>query len=170
LYHGWNLAAGFVKNQDTRARFPCFYAQFSSGTEGAFSPGMKKIILPVLLALPFILSSCATPQPPVAFHKIDNTALVIRSLDDNTCQMVQPNISTKEANDKILAEAKSMSSRQTAVVILENYTEPQPGSQFQARATPLFIGLRTIGYEHIVFVQGKGVTDPEGLMTVANYE
>jgi hypothetical protein len=130
---------------------------------------MKKIILPVLLALPIILSSCATPQPPVAFHKTDSTALIIRSLDENTCQMLQPNISVKEANDKVLAEAKAMPSRQTAVVILENYTEVKPGSQFQNRATPLFVGLRTLGFEHIYFVQGKGVTDPEGLLTVVEY-
>jgi hypothetical protein len=130
---------------------------------------MKKIIAPVLLALPFFLSSCATPQPPVVFHKTDNTALVIESLDDRTCQLLQPTASAKDENDKILALAKSTQPRQTAVVILENYTEPEPGNQFRTRGTPLFIGLRTIGYEHIVFVQGKGVADPEGLLTVAEY-
>jgi hypothetical protein len=130
---------------------------------------MKKIILPVLLALPLILSSCATPQPPVAFHKTDNTALVIESLDENTCQLLQPTASAKAENDKILDVAKSLQQHQTAVVILENYTEPQPGKQFQARGTPLFIGLRGLGYEHIVFLQGKGVNDPEGLLTVVAY-
>ena len=131
---------------------------------------MKKIILPVLLALPIILSSCATPQPPVAFHKMDNTALVIQSLDDRTSQMVQPTASAQEENDKVLAQAKAMQSHQTAVVILENYTEPQPGKQFQARGTPLFIGLRGLGYEHIYFLQGKGVTDPENLLTDVEYK
>jgi hypothetical protein len=131
---------------------------------------MKKIILPVLLVLPFILSSCATPQPPVAFHKTDNTALVIESLDDHTCQLLQPAVSAKEENDKILAQAKSMQPHQTAVVILENYTELEPGHQFQTRGTPLFVGLRGLGYQHIYFVQGKGVTNPEGLLTVAEYD
>jgi D-serine deaminase-like pyridoxal phosphate-dependent protein len=141
------------------------------GTERAFSISMKKIILPILLALPVILSSCATPQQsPVAFHKTDNTTLVIQSLNDRTSQMVQPTSSAMEDNDKVLAQAKTMQSHQTAVVILENYTEPQPGRQFQARGTPLFIGLRGLGYEHIYFLQGKGVADPENLPTVIEYK
>jgi hypothetical protein len=131
---------------------------------------MKKIMFPVLLALPIILSSCATPQPPVTFHKTDSNALVIQSLDDRTCQLLQPTASEKAENDKILAAAKALQSHQTAVVILENYTEPQPGKQFQARGTPLFIGLRGLGYEHIYFLQGKGVNDPENLLTVVEYK
>jgi len=27
-----------------------------------------------------------------------------------------------------------------------------------------------LGYEHIFFLQGKGVNDPEGLITLANYD
>ena len=131
---------------------------------------MKKIYILVLAALPVILSSCATPPPPQAFHNTDNTALVIRSLDDNICQMVQPAPSKREGYDNILALAKALTQHQTAVVIMENYTEPQIGSQFRDRGTPLFVGLRNLGYQHIVFVQGTGVANPEGLITLVNYD
>ncbi len=131
---------------------------------------MKKIILPVLLAVPFLLSSCATPPPPVAFHKTDNTTLVIESLDNKTSRIVQPAVSSKETNDKILTQAKSLLSRETAVVILENYTEPQPGTQFRDRSIDLFFGLRALGYEHIYFLQGNGLPDPENLLTVVEYK
>jgi hypothetical protein len=56
------------------------------------------------------------------------------------------------------------------VVILENYTEPQVGEQFRDRSPQLFAGLRALGYEHIYFLQGRGVTDPEGLITLAEYD
>jgi len=122
-----------------------------------------------LLSLPLILSACATPQPRQTFHKTDNTALVIESLDARTCQMVQPTISAREANDKLLANALSLQQHQTAVVILENYTEPQLGQQFRDRSTTWFSGLRGLGYEHIVFLQGNGMNNPEGLPTIVTY-
>jgi hypothetical protein len=117
-----------------------------------------------------MLTSCATPPPPQAFHNTDSTALVIKSLDDTTCQMVQPSTSNREGYDNILARAKALAQHQTAVVILENYNEMQIGSQFRVRGTPLFVGLRNLGYQHIIFVQGTGVADPEGLITLANYD
>jgi hypothetical protein len=131
---------------------------------------MKITILTGLLAIPLLLSSCATPRPPQAFHKVDNTALVIDSLDNNTCQVVAPAPLGKQQNDQVLTEAHKLSPRQTAVVILENYSEPQPGAQFRDRTTALFVGLRGAGYEHIVFLQGNGVNNPEGLLTLANYD
>jgi hypothetical protein len=131
---------------------------------------MKIAVLTGLLALPVLLSSCATPQPPQAFHKTDNTALVIDSLDDNTCQVIAPAALGKQQNDQVLTEAHKLTQHQTAVVILENYNEPQPGSEFRDRATPLFVGLRGAGYEHIVFLQGRGVDNPEGLITLAKYD
>jgi hypothetical protein len=131
---------------------------------------MKKIILPVLFALPLILCSCATPPPPVAFHKTDNAALVIDSLDNKTARIVQPGLSVREDNNRILTEAKSVQPRHTAVVILENYTEAQPGEQFRDRSVDLFFGLRALGYEHIYFLQGKGVPNPENLLTVVEYK
>ena len=130
---------------------------------------LKVIMATALLALPFILSSCSTPPAPQAFHKIDDTALVVESLDDNTYRMIQPTISAKMQNDQLLTAAQKLSKHQTAVIILENYNEPQPGDEFRDRSTTLFVGLRTLGYEHISFLQGKGVTDPEGLLTVADY-
>jgi hypothetical protein len=131
---------------------------------------MKIAILTGLLAIPVLLTSCATPAPPQAFHKVDNTALVIDSLDSNTCQVIQPTRLGRQQNDQVLTEAHQLSPHQTAVVILENYGEMQPGAEFRQRTTQLFVGLRGAGYEHIVFLQGKGVNDPEGLITLADYE
>ena len=130
---------------------------------------MKIICSLALAALPILLTSCATPPPPQAFHNTDSTALVIKSLDNNTSQMVQPAVSNRENNDKLLAKAMTLPQRQTAVVILENYTEPQIGEQFRDRGTALFVGLRSLGYQHIVFLQGNGIANPEGLITLAEY-
>ncbi|HWY32356.1 MAG TPA: hypothetical protein VNX46_16455 [Candidatus Acidoferrum sp.] len=131
---------------------------------------MKFAVLFGLLAVPFFLASCASPPPPQAFHNKDSTALVIDSLDDNTCEVIKPTPMGKQTSTQILKVARKFPQHQTAVVILENYNEPQPGSQFRSRATPLFISLRGAGYEHIVFLQGKGVNDPEGLIELVSYD
>ena len=131
---------------------------------------MKKFILLFAAVLPVIfLTSCATPPPPVAFHNTDSTALVLKSMDDQTSQMLQPSTSSRGKNDEILSIAQSLPQRQTAVVMLENYTEPRLGQQFRDRGTPLFICLRSLGYQHIIFVQGQNVPDPNGLITLAEY-
>jgi hypothetical protein len=130
---------------------------------------MKIICSLALAGLAIMLTSCATPKPPQAFHNTDNTALVIASLDDKTCQMLQPTTSSGEKNDEVLAKAMALSQHQAAVVILENYTEPKIGDQFRDRGTAWFVGLRYLGYQHIVFLQGNGVANPEGLMTLAEY-
>ena len=123
-----------------------------------------------LVALAITLTSCETPPPPPqAFHNIDNNALVIASLDDTTCKMLRPTTSSGEKNEMVLAKAMTLPQHQAAVVILENYTEPQIGDQFRDRGTALFVGLRNLGYQHIVFLQGNGVANPEGLMTLAEY-
>jgi hypothetical protein len=132
---------------------------------------MYKKIFPALAALPFLLTSCATPQPlRVAFHKSDSTALVIDSLDRRTCQMLQPAASSREQNNKLVQQARSFQQHQTAVVILENYTESGIGSQFTDRGTPWFVVLRGLGYEHIYFLQGDGAATPEGLPTIVQYD
>jgi hypothetical protein len=131
---------------------------------------MKKILLAALLGLPLFLTSCSTPTPPQAYHATDSTALVIDSQDGRTSRIVQPILSQPVRNDKILTAAKVLPQRQTAVVILENYTEAQIGEQFRDRGTPWFIGLRCLGYEHIVFLQGNGQGNPEGLTELAKYD
>src|ERR1039458_9739365 len=68
---------------------------------------MKIICSLALAGLAIMLTSCATPPPPQAFHNTDNTALVIVSLDDKTCQMVEPAASNREGNDNVLALARS---------------------------------------------------------------
>jgi hypothetical protein len=131
---------------------------------------MKKVFLPALLALPLLLSSCSTPPPPTAYHSTDSTALVIESIDGRTSRILQPTVSGNIANNRILDTAKTLPQHQTAVVILENYNEPQVGDQFRDRGTPWFIGLRCLGYEHIVFLQGNGNNNPEGLIELAKYD
>ena len=131
---------------------------------------MKKSLLLSLAVLPVILSSCATPQPPVAYHTTDNTALVIDAMDARSSRIIMPTPSAPIANDQILTTARTLPQHQTAVVILENYSEPQAGDEFRNRGTPWFIGLRCLGYEHIVFLQGNGASNPEGLLTVAKYD
>ena len=121
-----------------------------------------------MLALAVSLSSCATPSR--AFHNSDETALVIQSWDNQMCQMLQPSTSARESNDQLLAGATALPQHQTAVVILENYTEEEIGDQFRDRGTPWVVGLRRIGYQHIVFLQGLGVANPEGLTTLVQYD
>ena len=132
---------------------------------------MKKTFLLLTAALPVILSSCATSRPPQAFHNTDNSALIVESLDVRSrCQVVAPTAMTREENSRLLDQAKTFSQHQTAVVILENYTEPQLGPEFRDRTMGWFIGLRGLGYQHIVFLKGNGVTDPNGLPTLAEYD
>jgi hypothetical protein len=121
-----------------------------------------------LVALAIIATSCATPSR--AFHNTDKTALVIESWDDQTCRMLQPTASAREGNDQLLARAVALPQHQTAVVILENYNEQQIGEQFRDRGTRWVVGLKNLGYQHIVFLQGVDVANPEGLTTLARYD
>jgi hypothetical protein len=131
---------------------------------------MGKNILLVLLALPLLLTSCATPRPPVAFHKTDDTMLVIESLDGRTGRMLQPTVSSTEPNDELLAQAHSLQQHETAVIILENYTESWVCEQFRDRGPQWFAGLRRLGYKHIYFLRGQGISNPEGLPIVIQYD
>ena len=121
-----------------------------------------------LVALAIISTSCATP--PRTFHNYDNTALVIESLDYQTCRMLRPDASASEDNDKFLARAATLSKGETAVVILENYTESQIGDQFRDRGTYWLVSLRNLGYRHVVLLQGQGIADPEGLRILVEYD
>jgi len=131
---------------------------------------MNKICALAIAAVPFWLTSCATPPPAESFHDTDGTALVLDSLDDQTSQMVRPAMTAREANDYLFSQIKGLAQHQTAVVILENYSESQVGPEFRVRGTPIFVALRSLGYQHIVFVQGTGSKRPEGLLTLAEYD
>ena len=132
---------------------------------------MKKTFLLLTAALPVLLSSCASSRPPQAFHNTDNSALVVESLDAKTCQIIAPMaMVTREDRGRVLQQAKTFAQHQTAVVILENYSEPRLGPQFRDRSFAWFIGLRGLGYQRIVFLQGNGTTDPNGLPTLAEYD
>jgi hypothetical protein len=133
---------------------------------------MKKFLFPILAACPFLLVSCATPPPPPpqAYHATDASALVIKSLDRQTSQIVQPTTTVKAQNNQVLNQANALPKRQTAVVILENYTDRQIGNDFRDRGTTWFVSLRNLGYKNIVFLQGNGASNPEGLPTLARYD
>lgn len=121
-----------------------------------------------LVALAIISTSCATPSR--AFHNTDHTALVIQSWDNQTCQLLQPATSAREGNDQLLAQAMALPQHQTAVVILENYTEQGFGDQFRDRSMPWVVGLKNLGYQHIIFLKGLDVANPEGLTTLVRYD
>ena len=131
---------------------------------------MKIIITLILAALAITLTSCSTPRPPQAFHGAGDTALVIESSNDGTCQILQPTASGTEKMDGVLAKAMNLPKHEEAVIILENYNEPQFGPEFRDRGTAWFVGLRNLGYQRIIFLQGNGVANPEGLITLVEYE
>jgi len=137
---------------------------------GIISKNMKVNITLALASLAILLTSCATPRPRPAFHNTDNSAVVIESLDPNTGQMILPTASVKQGNDQVLAAAMGLRRHQTAVIILENYNEPRIGGEFRIRGTPWFVGLRVLGYQRIVFLQGNGTANPEGLPTLVEYD
>jgi hypothetical protein len=118
-------------------------------------------------ALAVCLTSCASPSQ--AFHNTDSTALVVQSFSDQTCQMLQPTASARMSSDELLGEAAKLSQHQTAVVILEDYTDEKIGNEFRDRTTSWVIGLRYLGYPSIIFLKGLGVADPEGLMPITQY-
>ena len=130
---------------------------------------MKKIALFLTVALSVCLSSCVTP-PRQAFRNTDNAALIVESLDGHTCQVLAPTVINREEAARVLDLAKTFPQHQTAVVILENYSEPQLGHEFRDRTMGWFLGLRGLGYQHIVFLKGTGVNDPNGLLTLAEYD
>ncbi len=127
-----------------------------------------------LLAVPcpVMLTSCATPPAPQAYHNLDNSALIVESLDARSCQILAPTAMEREDNARLLDRAKTFPAHQTVVIILENYSEPQLGPEFRNRTMGWFIGLRGLGYQHIIFLKGNGATnpDPNGLLTLADYE
>ena len=121
-----------------------------------------------LVALAVISTSCATS--PRTFHNDNNTALVIDSLDNQTCRMLRPDASVSEDNNQFLARAATLSKGETAVVILENYTESQIGDQFHDRGTYWLVSLRNLGYRHVVILQGQDIAELEGLKILADYD
>jgi hypothetical protein len=131
---------------------------------------MKKTILPMIAVLPVLLTSCATSQPRQAYYNTDNSALIVKSLDVRSCEVLAPTTINREDNSRLLDQARTFSQHQTAVIILENYNEPQLGQEFRDRTMGWFIGLRGLGYQRIVFLRGNGAPDPNGLPTLAEYD
>jgi len=131
---------------------------------------MKPSVTVTLLAaaLALLATSCATPSR--AFHNDDPTALVVDSFDAQNCQMLQPSTSAKQGNDALLAVAAKLPQHQTAVIILENFSDEQLGDEFRDRSLPWLVGLKNLGYQHIIFLQGLGVPTTEGLTTLMRYD
>jgi hypothetical protein len=133
---------------------------------------MNKILLPLLAALPALLCSCATtpPPPPQVYHSSgESSTLVIDSLDGENSHLLLPDLTKDAPNDTTLARAKTFGKQSVAVVILENYHETEPGDEFRDRGVPWFVSLRNLGYEKIIFLQGNGAPNPDGLVTLVKY-
>lgn len=131
-----------------------------------------KIFLPLLAALPVLLTSCATPPPPPpqVYRSGEGPALVIDALDEKTSRILLPDITKDALNDTTLAQARTLGKQPVAVVILENFHESQPGDEFRDRGIAWYVSLRNLGYKNIVFLHGNGAPNPDGLLTVAKYD
>jgi hypothetical protein len=131
---------------------------------------MKKTSLLLAALLSGFLPGCVSPPPPRAYRSTDSSALIIQSLDARSAQVLAPKASNPADANLVLGQAKTLAPHNTAVVILENYSEPQLGHEFRDRSMVWFLGLRGLGYQHIVFVRGSGVHDPNGLPLLAQYD
>jgi hypothetical protein len=131
---------------------------------------MRSVAFFVLLALPIVICSCATPHPPQTFHGPKESVLVVKSLDNHFSELVSPVAMAREDNVRMLDQIKSLSRQKMAIIILENYSESQPGPDFRDRSLEWFMGLRGLGFDRIVFLQGKGVAEPDGLVVLADYD
>jgi hypothetical protein len=130
-----------------------------------------KSLVPFGVLVPVLLCSCASePVPLPAYTSADPSALIVESLDNHYAQIVAPTPMNKVESAAALEQLKKLPRRRTAIIILENYSEPTLGSEFRDRSMGWFIGLRGLGYEHIFFLKGKGVADPTGLLTLAEYD
>ena len=131
---------------------------------------MKEILLLAVATLPVLVSSCATPRLPQAFHNTDDSALIVKSFDNRTCEVIAPTAIGRVENACVLEQAGAFARHQTAVVILENYSERPLGQEFRDRTFAWFVELRGLGYQHIFFLQRAGVNDPDSLTTLAEYD
>lgn len=130
---------------------------------------MKKTVLFLSFAGLALLCSCATAPVQESFHSTDKSALIIKSIDGRSSQIIAPTAMSAEPNSQILDQLKSYPKGQTAIIILENYGEPQVGPEFRHRTEGWFIGLRGLGFQHIVFLKGNEAADPDGLRVLAEY-
>ena len=121
------------------------------------------------MAAMVMLCSCATPSPPQAFHSLDKSVVVIKSLNQRFSQVIAPTLMAETPNTRTLEQLKSLSPRAAVVVILEDYFEPVLGTEFRDRSVEWMLTLRLAGFQHIIFLKGNGVADPEGLPILAQY-
>jgi len=130
-----------------------------------------KTLLALVAALPLLLTACATQRAPEVYrnNNMDNSALIVESVDGQTARLIQPTPSDKIDSAAVLEQAKDLPQHQTAVIILENYNEAVVGAQFRDRSLPWFVGLRGLGYQRILFLQGNGSANPDGLVALAEY-
>lgn len=122
------------------------------------------------LILPLMLCSCRTPGDVTSAPVSSHPSLVITSADSDSGQIILPQVLDPAPEPRVLDQARTFPARDIAIVILENYSEPQPGPLFQHRSVMWFMGLRNLGYQHIIFLRGHGVAAPEGLPVIARYD
>ncbi len=160
-----------TENFGTAIATPAVAAAGNYRVRGLNQNDMNKIFLPVLAALPVLLTSCATPPPPPqVYHSGERPALVIDALDDKTSRVILPDLTKDAINDATLTQAKALGQQPSAVVILENFHESRPGDEFRDRSVAWYVSLRNLGYEHIVFLHGNGTPNPDGLVTLVTYD
>ena len=130
---------------------------------------MKTSVLFLCLSAMIMVCSCTTSAPQQSFHNTDNAALIIKSMNIRSSQVIAPKLLAEADNSQTLDQLREFAGGKTAIVILENYADTEAGSDFRNRGQAWFMGLRGLGFQHIVFVRGNGVTDPNGLPVVAEY-
>ena len=134
---------------------------------------MIRILAPLSLAV-LLLTSCATPQDPMAalprFNEADQADLIIRYYSDDTSYVLKP--ATMEGpfltilrKDAVLALAKQQPGRQLAVVALIHYTAESQADAVKHDWTNL---LTEAGYQRIVFLRARNSMKMNGLPVLAN--
>jgi hypothetical protein len=130
-----------------------------------------KMLLPGFVVFVAILTGCKTEHVVQIYEPSDANAVLIRSVEGGRGQVLGEGGTRADAeNSELLNNLRGLTAHHTAVVMLEHYSEPEPDLEFRDRATPWFLALRLLGFEHIIFLRGQSVDSPAGLTVVASYD
>lgn len=130
---------------------------------------MKISTTMALAALAALLTSCATTRQPQTLHNSVNDAVISQNSDVKTNPVRNPAFAGMDDSSVVAAKAMNLSKRQAPATTPANYEQPPAGLEYRIRGTSWFIGLRGLRDEHVVFLQGKGASNPEGLITLTQY-
>jgi len=132
---------------------------------------MRAALLIFFLGLLLMTGACSTPDTGTGevFHGTNNSSIVIESLNERKVQLLAPNATRVMDAPQMLDLLQTMGPRQTAILVLENYSEPQLGTEFRDRTMGWFLGLRGLGYKQIIILRGTGEPSLEGRPILAEY-